>query len=416
MFFPMITEWVRRSRNHPSLILRSLGNELQFDEKYSGFPSDDGGITTYRLFDTVTKRWDATRPTTVAMYPARDNGILSREKERFKAEPVAPRLALVTDVASFNYDYQSYGAFFAQKKDLILFQSEATVRELLRPFWGMDRARTVGLAYWGAVDYWGESYGWPKKGWTYSFFSRTLEPKPSAWLVKSAFQRDPVARLCVYGGETKHMWNDNQAGFVHLSDDWNRGAGERVTLLGFTNAETGELFVNGRSFGTRTNDQTSAVSRNILRWNGVPWEQGRAELVCRNAGQEVARHALESTGPAVEVRCELERQEWMADGRDLAYLRILAVDAQGRRVHAAENEVRMTVTGPASLLALDNGDPCTESLLGENVCRLRDGFALAIVRSERGPGLVDFAIDAGALGSAELKVSTLKRKRRSADE
>ncbi len=76
-FFPLITEWVRRDRNHPSVILWSLGNELQHDEVYSGFPSDDFGVTTYRIFDVVVKRWDPTRKTTVAMYPARDGGYVT---------------------------------------------------------------------------------------------------------------------------------------------------------------------------------------------------------------------------------------------------------------------------------------------------------------------------------------------------
>ena len=405
-FFPLTTEWVRRDRNHPSVVLYSLGNELQHDERLFGFPSDDGGVTTYKLIDTVVKRWDPTRKTTVAMYPARDGGILWSEP-KFKTVKNAPRLALTTDVASFNYTYVQYPEYFRQKPDMTLFQSEAAVRELLAPYWGMDRKRTVGLAYWGAIEYWGESPGWPAKGWTYAFFDHDLSPRPTAWLIRSAFLPDePLARLAVFAGEEKRIWNDACVGSVNMSECWNRKPGERVNLMAFTNAEEAELFVNGKSCGSRRNDAPEGPLRNILRWNGVTYAHGRAEVVARNGGRIVARHALETAGAAVRLVAEPESMRWAADGYDLMHVRVRAVDAAGRTVEDAAANIRAVVKGPARLIALDDGDHATEGLFNVDSKKLRNGSLLAILRAGRVPGRVDVVFETDGLPPALVTVET----------
>jgi beta-galactosidase len=76
LWYDNIKEWIKRDRNHPSVIMWSFGNELQFQEERWNFPTSDWGVTTYRLMDVVAKRYDPTRKTTVAMYPARAGGII----------------------------------------------------------------------------------------------------------------------------------------------------------------------------------------------------------------------------------------------------------------------------------------------------------------------------------------------------
>ena len=403
-FFPLITEWVRRDRNHPSVILWSLGNELQQDEKTSGFPSDDFGITTYRLFDVVVKRWDPTRKTTVAMYPAREGGYnwtdFSIRKERN-----APRLAFETDVASFNYLWHLYPEFFRQKPDMILFQSEATVRELLAPYWGMDRARTVGLSYWGAIEYWGESHGWPAKGWNYSFFGHDLMPRPTAYLIRSEFRPDePLVRLAVFDGGESRVWNDVRVGSTNLSESWNRRPGEKVRMVAFTNAEEAELFLNGKSCGVRRNDAPEGPKRNILSWEDVAFAPGKAEVVARTGGREVARHALETAEKAVRLVAEPESDRWQADGYDLLYVRLRAVDEAGRTVPDADANVRVKVSGPARLVALDDGDHATDGLFNTESKRLRNGRLLAVFRAGCVGGDVNVSFEAEGLPVAALAI------------
>lgn len=406
IFFPMITEWVRRDRSHPSVVLWSLGNELQHTEDYNGFPSDDWGVTTYRIFDTVVKRWDPTRKTTVAMYPARAGGVKWSDGKIFREDKVPPELACVTDVASINYCTSDYADYLRHAPHLNIFQSEATVLDCLVPFWLMDREHMVGLSYWGAIAYWGESQGWPAKGWNHSFFDHDLTPRPPAYLIRSAFlPEEPLVRLAVDGGEKTRMWNDVKTGRKILSENWNRKTGEKVNLTAYSNAQEVELFLNGRSLGVRKNDSDRPWSRNVLKWAGVAWEAGRVEAVARKDGREVARHALETTGAAVRLEAVEEEARWVSDGHDLKYLRISAVDEKGREVPGFDANVRVTVTGAGSLIALDDGDQATDRLFNVNEKRFRDGRLLAILRAGRMPGVAKVVLEAEGLGRKELACS-----------
>ncbi|MCH5718018.1 glycoside hydrolase family 2 protein [Niabella hibiscisoli] len=157
-----LTEWIKRDRNHPSVILWSFGNELQMREDLAGYPTGDWGVTTYQMMNVLARRYDPTRKTTVAMFPARAGGVGKSDKD-FNTNIVPPELATVTDVASFNYRWYNYADYLKHAPDMNIYQSEATTNELLAPYFGMDRDKMVGLAYWGAIEYWGESNGWPKK-------------------------------------------------------------------------------------------------------------------------------------------------------------------------------------------------------------------------------------------------------------
>lgn len=145
----LIIEWIKRDRNRPSIILWSLGNELQIREGWAGFRGiNDWGITTYRIFNQLVKRFDDSRLTTVAMFPARAGAITRHDKD-FDSYLVPPELACATEVASFNYQSDKYTAYLQHKPDLILFQSEAETYKLLEPFYNMDKKRTVRYSLLG---------------------------------------------------------------------------------------------------------------------------------------------------------------------------------------------------------------------------------------------------------------------------
>ena len=397
IFFSQITEWIRRDRNHPSVILWSLGNELQQSETCAGFASDDWGVTTYRIFDIVAKRWDPTRKTTVAMYPSRAGAITRRDGDDFKKK-IPPELACVTDVASFNYLPGDYADYLKVAPHLNIFQSEASVLDALKPYWTMDREHMIGISYWGAIAYWGESQRWPEKGWNNSFFDHDLTPRASAYLIRSAFLPEtPIVRLAIDHGEYMAVWNDVRTGRRILSEDWNCRAGEKFNLVGYTNAEEVELLLNGRSLGVRRNDAAEDAKRNIVTWQDVAWQPGRLEAVARNGGREVARHAIESTGEPVAIKVTEETSGWAADGHDLKYLRITAVDGKGRTVPTVAEKAVVEVTGEARLIALDDGDQATAELFNVNEKKLRNGRLLAILRSTRTPGRVTVKVKVGSM-------------------
>jgi len=407
LWYRAIPEWIKRDRNHPSVILWSLGNELQMREDTAGFPTGDWGVTTYRILDLLVKRYDNTRRTTVAMYPSRANAIAKRDPD-FNSSFIPPELSLVTEVASYNYQYHAYAGYLAHAPDLIIYQSEAATKDLLQPFNAMDREHMVGLAYWGAVEYWGESDGWPKKGWNYSFFNHALEPHPQAYLIRSVFSEEPLVRIGVIDGNTEgREWNEIAVGRLPISSHWNRTPGSKQSLHTYTNADEVELLLNGKSLGTQRNLREDPVRRNLLSWADIPYgEGGTLTAIARTKGKEIARHSLETTGPAVALRVETENAAWRGDGMDLQYLRVYAIDAQGRVVPTDDDELGVEVSGAARLLAIDNGNHVGEELFRGSRIKLCKGFAMAILRSSRSPGEVSVKLSAGHLGTQSLKLHT----------
>lgn len=400
-WYKMIPEWIKRDRNSPSVVMWSLGNELQNRDAWAGFPTEDWGVTTYRIFDTLVKRYDDTRKTTVAMFPSRAGGIY-RDRPEYETYLVPPELACVTEVASFNYRWKAYPGYLEHAPHLIIFQSEATTRELLGPYYGMDQDKMVGLAYWGAVEYWGESDGWPKKGWNYSYFSHTLEPYPQAWLMKSAFiPEEPVVRVAVAeGSEALKDWNDVVVGQQTYTSSWNFPDGSKQQVAVFSNAEQVELLVNGKSLGRKANANTEPGTQHIVTWKDVPYGKGGSiEAVGYNGGREVARHRVETAGKAVALRVEAETPDsWVADGMDLQYLKVYAVDRKGRVVPDFAGTLKVSVEGAATLLTLDNGDHYTEELsYGVDTKAMRGGFLQVILRSSRTPGTVTVNLSSPSL-------------------
>ncbi len=402
LWYDNVKEWIKRDRNHPSVVMWSLGNELQFQEERWGFPTGDWGVTTYRLLDVVAKRYDPTRKTTVAMYPARAGGIVKHDPD-FNVEDkiVPPELATVTDVASFNYCWVDYQKYLKHAPDMIVYQSEAVTSELGAPFFGMDRDKMVGLAYWGAIEYWGESSGWPNKGWNYSFFNHALEPNPEAYLIKSMFKEEPLVRIALVDSQDEsHLWNDVMVGRKYLSSHWNREAGKNYEIYTYTNADEVELLVNGKSMGVRPNPP-EAKKRNSIYWKDIPFSPGKITAIGRRNGKEVARHELETTGNPVGLVMEAENAGWKADGMDLQYVKVHAVDEKGRNVPTSTSEIAFEVSGPALLIAVDNGDHSGDSLFFGNKTMLHKGFAMAVLRSGKIAGPVNLKTSAIGLKPAE---------------
>lgn len=404
----LIKEWVKRGRNHPSVVLWSLGNELQTRSDWSGYQTDDWGITTYRIFDQMVKRYDRTRPTTVAMFPARAGA--QRNTPDFKTYLVPPELACATEVASFNYQWDAYHGYYDYKPDLILFQSEAVTNQQQQPYYGMDQKRGVGLCWWGAIEYWGESNGWPKKGWNYSFFSHTLHPYPQAYLIKSCIQpEEKLVHIGVVDGKGESLeWNDIKVGQQKVSRNWNQRSGSHPNVFTYTNADEVELFYNGKSLGVQKNDTTVLAKRNVILWSGIDYRQGgKLVAVARNGGKEVARDVLETTCKAVALKVVEEEKEWMADGMSLKYINIYAVDSKGREVPNATDSVRVDVKGEACFVALDNGDHYTDELfLDVKAKKMQAGYMQCILRSTRNGGKVKLKVSSPTLKAANLNMET----------
>lgn len=368
-----VSEWARRDRNHPSVVLWSLGNELQL---ISDLPFNDWGVTPYRLQKDLLDRYDGTRLSTVAMHP--------RGRNHFTDSIPAP-LALVTDVASYNYRYMYFPGDARRYPDMIFYQSEANTSGMGPNYFDMDLDKVVGLAYWGMIDYLGESNGWPAKGWAQGVFDISLEPKPMAYFLKSFFKEDePVVRIAIEDSEDNTEWNGITVGTTSYSSHWNRKPGSTLNLTAFTNADEVELIINGKSLGRKKNNRTVSARRNRITWDSIPYAAGWVEALAYNEGnpKPIARHRVETSGKAVKLAVVPDKENWEADGMDLQHVRISAIDSKGREVAGDETPLTFSVSGPAEIVGVINGDINSEELTVGNRRRLFDGKASVILRSD----------------------------------
>lgn len=387
-----IPEWVKRDRNHPSVILWSLGNELQ---QYSNLPFNDWGVTAYKIQKELLHRYDDTRLTTVAMHPRYRN---------LETDSIPADLAVATEVNSYNYRYMYFPGDMKRYPEKTFYQSEASVAAMGPNFYEMDRDKVLGLAYWGAIDYLGESMGWPVKGWNQGVFDLSLQPKPDAYFVKSMFTDEPTVHIGVIeksGGNIQ--WNGINVSAGKLSENWNREAGEQVSLYTYTNGDEVELFLNGKSLGVKKNSNDPNL-RARIKWDNIAYAPGTLVAVAKKNGKVVARHQIETTGEAVALKLVPDMETWHADGKDLMHVRIYAVDKKGRRVlnvkdAKAFDKLIFTVKGDANIVAVDNGNISSDELhigktqLEKSIQRnLFQGSALVILRAGDKPGKIELSV------------------------
>ena len=401
-----IPEWVKRDRNHPSVILWSLGNELQ---QYSNLPFNDWGVTAYKLQKELLHRYDDTRLTTVAMHPRYRN---------LETDSIPADLAVATEVNSYNYRYMYFPGDMKRYPEKTFYQSEASVAAMGPNFYEMDRDKVLGLAYWGAIDYLGESMGWPIKGWNQGVFDLSLQPKPDAYFVKSMFSEEPVVHIGIIeksGGNIQ--WNGINVSAGKLSENWNREAGEKVSLYTYTNADEVELFLNGKSLGVKKNSEDPKL-RARIKWDDIAYAPGVLLAVARKNGKVVARHQLETTGEAVALKLVPDAENWHADGKDLMHVRIYAVDKRGRRVLNVKDaktfdKLTFTVKGDANIVAVDNGNIASDELhigktqLEKSIQRhLFQGSALVILRAGDKPGKIELSVAGEKMKAKKLVLNT----------
>ena len=236
-----------------------------------------------------------------------------------------------------------------------------------------DRDFIAGTFIWTGFDYLGEPtpYGWPSRSSYFGVVDLAGFPKDAYWLYQSE-------------------WTDKTV--LHLFPHWNWEEGEPVDIWAYyNNADEVELFVNGSSWGRQSK------TRDVLhvQWNAVPFQPGKIEVVSYKDGKEVAREARYTAGEPVSLRLTPDRTVIDADGYDLSYVTVEALDADGRVVPTADDLLHFSVAGAGELVGVDNGNAAdTLSLKGRDKA-LFSGKALAVVRSLRGQA-----------GTATLSVSS----------
>lgn len=384
-------EWlVRRDRNHPSVILWSVFNEEPMQGSVQGFEM-------VRRMATAVKQLDATRPVTAAQ----SNSMLSP----FNA-------SLAADVAGFNYQHEAYDDYHAANPSKPIISSEDTSAVMTRGEYSSDRSRSVLNSYDTEFQPWGTTH---RNAWrmiaerpyvagsfVWTGFDYHGEPQPLEWpATGSSFG---CLDLCGFPKSAYYIrqaqWIDDRP-ILQLVPHWNwQGKnGEPVRVMALTNAKSVALLLNGKPIGEKPVDKYEMVT-----WD-VPYEPGKLEAIAKNAGVEVARFAVETTGPPKSLQLVLDRSSLAGDGCDAQPITVQALDEQGRPVPTANFRVRFELTGPGAIIGLGNGDPtCHEPEKGDRRS-LFNGLAQVIIQSEpQSSGRIKLRASADGITDAQVEI------------
>jgi beta-galactosidase len=374
---------VRRDRNHPSVILWSLGNE----EPHQA--SERGARINAELREHVRKL-DPTRPTTFAMDQGWDTGI-----------------GRVVDVLGFNYRTNQIEAYHSRHPDQPVYGSETGSTVATRGEYANDARRHIVRAYdtehpWWATtaeEWWTIVADRPyiAGGFVWTGFDYRGEPTPYAEFPSISSQFG-ILDTCGFAKDDYYYyrawWRPDQA-LVHLLPHWNWPGreGKPIEVWMHGNTEEVELILNGRSLGRKP------MPRNRhLEWR-VPYAPGRLEAIGTNAGQVAARDVRETTGPAHAVQLLADRR--MARAGEVVILNAAVVDAKGRVVPTASNLLRFSASS-GRIIGVGNGNPNSIEPDVASQRRAFNGFAQAILRVGTGP--VDASVASDGLKGAQLRI------------
>ena len=395
--------FVRRDRNHPSIIAWSFGNEV--GEQYTG---EQGAALAKKLHDIVHEE-DSTRPATASMN---------------YAKPDMP-FSTVMDILSLNYQGEGirdapayahlkgirtsplYPAFKSRFPGKLIVSSETSSALSTRGTYvfpvtggisapvsdstGGDPAMQAVSAYelytaqFGASPdkvfatqdkhpYVAGEFVW--SGWDY-----LGEPTPyytarssySGIIDQAGFKKD---RFYLY----QSRWRPDLP-MAHILPHWNwpDRVGQFTPVHVFTSGDEAELFLNGRSLGRKK----KAPFEYRLRWDSVRYEPGQLKVVAYKNGKEWAGETVQTTGDAFQLQLSADRKVIAADGKDLSFITVSLADQNGQTVPTAGNSVTFRIEGPGEIVATDNGDPASLVSFASKEREAYSGLVLAIVRSQK---------------------------------
>jgi beta-galactosidase len=413
-----LTDMIARDRNHPSIVIWSAGNEVP----------DQGvlrGQQTLHNLTSVIRAGDPTRPITVAC-------------DRIASEPGSALPAFLEELDIVGYNYvdrwrdrreKFYSVDRHQYPQRRFIGTESPTLRGARGEYGLDPNKespypidlsnvrieveqlqkfvqtydyVIGDFSWTGIDYLGEAH-WPFKSSSAGILDTCGFPKDSYYFYKSLWTKTPVLHLFPH-------WN------------WAGREGEVIPVLCFTNCDSVELFLNGKSFGVKGYEfprsgmegeyghfparamvlQTTADLH--LSWD-VPYESGTMKAVGKKDGQVIETIELSTTGKPAAVRLTADKLLIDTGWDDLSHVTVEIVDQQGRVVPNANNEVLFEVEGPGRLLGLDNGKPDSHESYKGDRRSVFSGMALALVQSKGKPGEIRLHASSESLSGASISIS-----------
>lgn len=439
-----LTDHILRDRNHPSVMMWSIGNEvleqwqhidtdtisieqanllLNFDKNMDESVINSGEMSVNSLITTklanIVKSLDISRPITAACNEVNPWNNL------FKSGSL--------DLLGFNYHHQNYEAFPENYPGQKLIISEATSGLMTRGFYQMPsdsmfiwptRGKTGGQPYgnpeqqcsaydnchvpWGSTHE--ESWKLVKKydhvagTYIWTGFDYLGEPTPYWWPSRSSYFG--IIDLAGFPKDVYYMyqseWSDKDV--LHIFPHWNWEPGQMVDVWAYySNADEVELFLNGKSLGTKSKQGDELH----LVWQ-IPFEPGTIKAVSRKDGKVVLEKEIQTAGNAVQLKATADRSEISADGEDLSFITVEVVDENGIMVPTAGNQIQFEIEGDAKIVGVDNGNPVSHESFKGSTIKAFNGKCLVVVQTGETAGEVVLTAKTDGLKVGETKIQMNK--------
>ena len=382
-----VADMVRRDRNHPSVFLWSIGNEVDYPNDPYSHPVLDGNNSAIsqpmyggynpdapdamrigeiaKRLAKVVKGIDTSRPTTGALAGV----VMSNET----AYPEA------VDIVGYNYTEDRYDIDHKAYPDRVIYGSENrsdyNAWKAVR-----DKDFIFGQFIWTGIDYLGESGAWPSRGLYTGLLDFAGNPKPRGQFRASLWSETPVTYIGTYPKPRRGDWLS-----IDAWDSWNYEQGEEIRVVCYTNSPKARLLLDGEVVGD-IKDKDDATG--IIHWD-IPFAPGR--LMAEGIGEDgdvESSYTVTTSGRPYAITVSADRDSFEKAG-DVAHVFINIVDENGIPVKLADNEVTVRINGPAELLALESGDNSDMGNYRDNRQRVYRGKLLGYVKAlEAGPVVI----------------------------
>lgn len=397
-----VADMVRRDRNHPSVFLWSIGNEVDYPNDPYSHPVLDGDNSAisqpmYGGYDStapnamrigeiakrlakVVKSIDTSRPTTGALAGV----VMSNET----AYPSA------VDVVGYNYTEDRYDLDHATYPDRVIYGSENRsdydAWKAVR-----DKDFIFGQFIWTGIDYLGESGAWPSRGLYTGLLDFTGNPKPRGMFRASLWSDKPITYIGTYPKPKHGDWVS-----IDAWDNWNYKDGDMIRVVCYTNSPKAELLLDGKTIGSvkPMDDKTG-----VIYWD-IPYAPGK--LTARgldNNGNVQSQYSITTSGRPYQLAVSTDRKEFTKAGQ-VAHVTIEVLDENGVPVKLADNNVTVRVHGGAELLGLEAGDNSDMGNYRDNSQRVFRGRLLAYIRCTDPSQPVKIFLTSPLLKGAELEI------------
>ncbi|KAI9428930.1 glycoside hydrolase family 2 sugar binding protein [Russula earlei] len=367
---------VMRDRNHPSVVIYSVGNEIHDNL------NDSSGFHKYKMQQDLIHSLDPTRPVTMALFrPA-----ISHAYENGLAE--------MMDVVGQNYRENELIAAHEAKPERKVIGTENT--HVLSQWLALrDKPYMSGQFLWTGFDYLGEA-DWPKVVNGQGLYDRTGTPRAVAFQRESWWSDKPMVYV---------MRREQNAGAGDWISDWTPtdiDTYDEARIQVFSNCDEVELFLNDKSQGVKPRTSDNASPRT---WS-FPYEKGTLKAVARNSGKVVAEQELKTAGKPAKVVLSVDKRAIENNWDDVAYITATITDENGIPCLTADNKITFNITGAGVIAAVDNGDlSSAEPFIAKERWAYK-GRCIAIIKANANSGKITVTATADGLkdGTATVEV------------